>query len=341
MRLAPSIIVFLFAAGIIAALPFVAGNYVLRLATIGFMYVALASSWNLLGGFAGYPSFATAAFFGLGAYVCAVLRADLALPLVFAWLAGASVAGLFALCLGPAILRLRGHYFAVASLVLAPVLREIVNSATSITGGGMGLNLPAAAALSVRVMDRLYYGSMLAAACLACGLALFIVRSRLGWALRCIEQNENAAAVLGVNTLAAKVTAFAASAALAGLAGAIYATWIGYIDPSDVFDDLLSIKPIVMCFIGGVGSVIGPVVGGFAFLVLEETLWRNLLNFHAGILGLLIVILLVFLPRGFGRWRHTDSKAILGYGALKILSVLPPGLRPHQRKTTRSPVTPS
>ena len=338
MRLAPSIIVFLLAAGIIAALPFVAGNYVLRLATIGFMYVTLASSWNLLGGFAGYPSFATAAFFGLGAYGCAVLRADLALPLLFAWMTGAGVAGLFALCLGPAILRLRGHYFAVASLVLAPVLREIVNSATSITGGGMGLNLPAAAALPVTVMDRLYYGSMLAAACLACSLASFIARSRLGWALRCIEQNENAAAVLGVNTLAAKVAAFTASAALAGLAGAIYATWIGYIDPSDVFDDLLSIKPIVMCFIGGVGTAIGPVVGAFAFLVLEETLWRNFLNFHAGILGLLIVILLVFLPGGVGRWSRRDSRDNLGYVALKIFSVLiPRGLRLRQRKPTRSP----
>jgi branched-chain amino acid transport system permease protein len=179
---------------------------------------------------------------------------------------------------------------------------------------------------------------MLAAACLACSLALFIVRSRLGWALRCIEQNENAAAVLGVNTLAAKVAAFAVSAALAGLAGAIYATWIGYIDPSDVFDDLLSIKPIVMCFIGGVGTAIGPVVGGFAFLFLEETLWRNFLNFHAGILGLLIVILLVFLPGGVGRWRRRDSRAILGYVALKIPNVLiPQALRLRQRKPTRSP----
>jgi branched-chain amino acid transport system permease protein len=325
-------ILFAVAAAVLAALPFAASNYVLRLATIGFMYVTLASSWNLLGGFAGYPSFAIAAFFGLGAYGGAVLRTDLGLALPVAWLAGAAIAGVFALCIGPAILRLRGHYFAVASLVLAPVLREIVNSATTLTGGGMGLNLPASAVLPVAEMARLYYVSMLMAASATVGLAIFIAHSRLGWALRCIEQNEDAAAVLGINALAAKVTAFAASAATAGLAGAIYATWIGYIDPSDVFNDLLSIKPIVMAFLGGIGTVLGPILGALAYLGLEETLWRNLLNFHAGILGLLIVVLLVYLPGGLGGWR--------GYTG-QIVALARRFRWPRHQQPARSPVAPS
>src|SRR4051794_9688477 len=104
----------------LAVLPLVGSNYLIRLATIGFMYVILASSWNLIGGLTGYPSFATAAFFGLGAYGSGVMRAHASLPV--SWLAGILVASLFALLIGPAILRLRGHYFAVASLVLAPVL---------------------------------------------------------------------------------------------------------------------------------------------------------------------------------------------------------------------------
>ena len=86
----------------------------------------------------------------------------------------------------------------------------------------------------------------------------------------------------------------------AGLVGAIYATWIGYIDPTDAFDDLLSIKPIIMSFIGGVGTIFGPVAGAIIFLVLEEFVWRNVLNFHAGILGIIIVALLVFMPGGLG-----------------------------------------
>ncbi len=281
----------------LAVLPLVAGNnYILRLATTGFMYVALASSWNIVGGFIGYPSFATAAFMGLGAYGAAVLSTRIGAPLPLAWFGGSLTAGLFALIVGPAILRLRGHYFAVASFVLASVLREIVNGATSLTGGGMGINLPASAAMSVDAQTRLYYVCMLTAGIVAVGLSLLIIRSRLGWAMRCIEQNEDAATVLGVNTLATKISGFAASGFIAGLAGGIYATWIGYIDPTDVFDDLLSVKPIVMAFLGGVGTVFGPAIGAVVFLCLEEFVWRNVLNFHAGILGILIVVLLVFIP---------------------------------------------
>jgi branched-chain amino acid transport system permease protein len=285
---------------IVAVLPFTATNYVLRLSTIAFMYIALASSWNIVGGFIGYPSFATAAFFGIGAYASGIMRTTYGLPLPVGWLVGAIAAAIFALAVGPSILRLRGHYFAVASLVLAAVLREIVNSATSLTGGGMGLNIPAVGMVDVGAQTRLYYVSMLAAAVLTVGASALIWRSRLGWAMRCIEQNEDASVVLGVNTLATKVAGFVISALAAGLVGAIYATWIGYIDPSDAFDDLLSIKPIVMAFIGGVGTIFGPVAGALIFLVLEELVWRNILNFHAGILGIIIVVLLVFLPGGLG-----------------------------------------
>jgi branched-chain amino acid transport system permease protein len=283
---------------VIVVLPFTATNYLLRLTTIGFMYIALSSSWNIIGGFTGYPSFATAAFFGIGAYASGILRAGSALPLPLAWLCGATAAMIFALVVGAAILRLRGHYFAVASLVLAAVLREITNAATGLTGGGMGLNLPTSGSVNVDAQTRFYYISMLAAALITVGLATLMWRSRWGWAMRCVEQNEDAASVLGVNTLATKILSFAASAGTAGLVGAIYATWIGYIDPTDVFDDLLSIKPIVMAFIGGVGTIFGPVAGAVIFLVLEEFVWRNVLNFHAGILGIIIVALLVFMPGG-------------------------------------------
>ncbi len=278
--------------------PFAASNYALRLATTTLMYVVLASSWNIIGGFLGYPCFASAAFFGLGAYGSAMLRAGLSLPLPLAWLGGALAAALFSLAAGPAILRLRGHYFAVASVVLAAVLREIVNGATDFTGGGMGLTLAPARGLDVDGQAALYYFAMLGAACLTLGISAFILQSRLGMAMRCIQQNEDAAIVLGIDTLGTKIAGLGLSALTAGLAGAIYATWIGYIDPTDVFDDLLSIKPIVMAFIGGAGTVAGPAIGALIFLVLEEFVWRNVLNFHAGILGALIVLLLVFAPRG-------------------------------------------
>ncbi len=280
----------------VVALPFVGSNYVLRLATTAAMYVALAGSWNLVGGMAGYPSFATAAFFGLGAYGSGVLlsRTGLALPL--GWLVGGLLAALFAALVGPAILRLRGHYFAVASLVTAVVLRELINSATPLTGGGMGLNLPQR--FDVDTLARVYYAVMMALAAGAVAVGFYVSRARLGWALRCIEQNEDAAVVLGIDTLFYKTAAFVLSGLIAGFAGAVYATWIGYIDPTDVFEELLSVKPIVMVLLGGIGTLYSPIAGAILFLALEELVWRNILSFHAGVLGLLIVALLVFLPGG-------------------------------------------
>ena len=125
------------AAVLVIALPFVADNYILRIATSMLMYVALASSWNYIGGFAGYPSFATAAFFGLGAYAGGVLQSK-GVPMVAAWLVAGVIVTTFAAAVGRAILHLRGHYFAIASLVIADVLREVINGMTGITGGGMG-----------------------------------------------------------------------------------------------------------------------------------------------------------------------------------------------------------
>src|SRR5690242_15779225 len=126
---------------IFAALPLFGGNYFLRLATTVCMYSVMAQSWNFIGGLAGYPSFATAAFFGLGAYASAILQNHGA-PMVPAWACAGLAALVFAAFLGGAILHLRGHYFAIASLIVAEMLREIVNTLPDFTGGGKGINLP-------------------------------------------------------------------------------------------------------------------------------------------------------------------------------------------------------
>ncbi len=127
----------------VAALPLFGGAYALRLGTVACMYAILALSWNVVGGFAGYPSFATAAFFGFGAYMAGVLLND-GLPLLASIVLTLAASFLLAAVLGAVLLRLRGHYFAIASLSLGEVLRELVNNATDLTGGGMGLNIPLA-----------------------------------------------------------------------------------------------------------------------------------------------------------------------------------------------------
>ena len=299
----------------LVTLPAYADNYVLRVTTTMLMYSALALGWNFIGGFAGYPSFATAAFFGLGAYTSGVLQTN-GVPMVAAWGVAGFIACLFAAALGNAILHLRGHYFAIASLVVAEVLREITNSATDLTGGGMGLNLPVMR-MDMTVQTQLFYYSMFVVAAAALATTFVVSRHRLGFGLRCIQQNENAAIVLGIRTRRYKVIAFSLSALFPGFAGGIYASWVNYIDPFDVFEVLISVKPIVMTLLGGAGTILGPVYGAFIFLLMEELVWRNILEFHAGLLGIIVVCLVLFLPRGI---LGTDFRKILAPRSLRISS---------------------
>lgn len=281
----------------IAALPMFGGSYALRLGTIACMYAILALSWNIVGGFAGYPSFATAAFFGFGAYTAGVLLSK-GVPLAVSVPVAGVMSFVLACLLGAALLRLRGHYFAIASLSLIEVFRELVNNATDLTGGGMGLNIPLTSGAGVMADATFFFYVMWG---LLLGTALMVVlvaRSKLGFGLACIRQNETAANMIGLNTTLYKSVAFGLSACFVGASGGVYAAWVHYIDPSDVFDILYSVKPIVMALIGGLGSPLGVVVGAFVYLGLEEVVWRNYIQIHSGVLGVLIVVLLLFLPHG-------------------------------------------
>ena len=286
----------------------VGGSYWLRLAATAAMYVALASSWNVIGGFTGYPSFATAAFFGLGAYASAIAQTH-HMQMVLAWALAGSLTMVAAFALGLALMRLRGHYFAVGSLVLAEVLREVMAAGGDFTGAGMGLNLPIIP-LSPQGLGRLFLGVFTVLALTAVAASWVIARSRFGVGLRCIEQNEAAAAMLGVNTTLYKSAALAVSALFAGLAGAVYANWINYIDPGDVFNVLFSVKPIVMVLLGGVGTVSGPILGAVALVGLEEAVARSVLDLNGVFFGSAVIVLVLFLPRGLNGLRLM-SKAML------------------------------
>jgi branched-chain amino acid transport system permease protein len=284
---------------VLAALPLVGGPYAQRLGTFACMYAVMAVSWNVIGGMAGYPSFATAAFFGLGAYVGGVTLARGGGLLLATGLAGATAfAG--AMLLGAVLLRLRGHYFAVASLAVAEVLRELANTATDVTGGGMGLNIPldTTAFGGVSGESRFFFFAMWLLLALTLAVVVTVERSRLGFGLACIRQNESAADMIGVDATLYKSLAFALSGVFVAMAGTLYAGWVHYIEPPDVFDILYSVKPIVMALLGGLRSTVGAVMGAFVFLGIEETVWRNYLQVHTGMLGLLVVLLLLFLPNG-------------------------------------------
>jgi branched-chain amino acid transport system permease protein len=281
---------------ILATTPLYAENYVVRIAIIIAMYSTLAFSWNLIGGFTGYPSFSTAAFFGLGCYVGAITQRN-GVPMVLAWTLATVLVASFAALLGFILLRLRGHYFAIGSFAIVEVCRLAVSSWDSVTGGGNGLNVPLLQR-SPEEVGALFLMVMLMLMIVAFAMNVAVSGSRLGFGLRCIRQNEDAADMVGVNTTWYKVVAFTLSAVFCGTAGAAYASWLGYIDPTDSFQILMTLKVPVMVLLGGAGTVIGPALGAAAFIVLEEIVWVNFLNWNRAILGGIIVLLIFFLPGG-------------------------------------------
>lgn len=281
---------------LLAAAPFLASNYIVKIATFLAMYGALALSWNFIGGYTGYPSFSTAAFFGLGAYAGALLQ-NAGVWVGLAWLGGAIVVTVFAAILGFAILRMKGHYFAIASIALVEVLMLTASIWSGLTGGGEGLNvkiMPGGPDYIGRVFLYTMLGIMLAAFV----ATVLVDRSRLGFGLRCIQQNEDAADMVGVDVTRYKTAAFALSAVFCGAVGAAYASWVAYISPTDSFSILLTLKVPVMVLLGGPGTVFGPVIGSAVFVLMEETIWAKFLDFHQAILGVVIVLLIFFLPGG-------------------------------------------
>ncbi|MBI3545119.1 MAG: branched-chain amino acid ABC transporter permease [Gammaproteobacteria bacterium] len=258
-----------------------------------FMMVALAQAWNLISGMTGYVSFGHTAFFGVGAYAGALLLLA-GFPWWLAVFKGAGIALLLAVPLGFLTLRLRGPYFAIAMLGLNEVGRIIATLWVDLTRGGDGISL------APKLLPSLHsnYFSMLFLALSATLLVAFIHRRRFGLELRAIREDEEAAEMVGVNTTVNKVMAFMLSALIPGAAGAVYAMYTSYIDPSSVFAPALNIQMIVMVLFGGTGTVWGPILGAGIVMFLREMLWAQFPAAHLAALGVLLLIVVLYLPGG-------------------------------------------
>lgn len=295
---------------VLATTPFYAENYLVRIAIIIAMFSTLAFSWNVIGGFTGYPSFATAAFFGLGCYIGAIAQRAGA-PMFAAWVLATVLVAVFAAVLGYILLRLKGHYFAIGSIAIVEVCRLVVSSWGSLTGGGNGLNIPLLQ-WSPEEVGAFFLMVMIALMITTFVMNVLVSRSRLGFGLRCIKQNEDAADMVGVNTTYYKVIAFTASAVFCGTVGAAYASWVGYIDPTDSFQIVMTLKVPVMVLLGGAGTVFGPALGAAAFVILEEIVWANFLSWNRAILGAVIVLLIFFLPGGLLKLSFRGKRKAIG-----------------------------
>lgn len=299
------------AAGIVG-FGLLANNYLLQAGTTLAMSVALCLAWNVVGGFMGYPSFATAAFFGLGAYVGAISQ-NAGFPMGAAWLSAAGGGALFAAALGGILLGLRGHYFAIGTIAVVEVMREIANNWEGLTGGAIGMNIPIFSG-SPRAAGLFFYFGMWALVLAAFIVSAWISGSKFGFGLRCIRQNERAASMVGINVLRFKVSAFVVSGSIMSITGALYASMVAFIEPKDAFNVLLSIEVPVMVMLGGAGTVLGPLVGAALYVVLKELVWVNSINFHSAILGIIIIAVIYAVPKGVLReaqsriWRRWRSR---------------------------------
>jgi branched-chain amino acid transport system permease protein len=283
----------------------------LRIMTTIAMFVVLASAWNLVGGLTGYGSFGNVAFFGLGAYTCAVAvdLHRLHLPLVVGVALSPVVPALYAVLVGLPLLRLRGHYFAIATLGTAVAVGEVVKNIEYL-GGATGLFPPI-----LRHADLVFLYLMAAAALLAVIVTRLVLRSRFGYGLIAIRENEDAAQVIGVNTTAHKVAAFAIAAALTGLAGGVFTLWNSFINQELGFSLDFNIQMILMAVVGGAGTLLGPVLGAVVLELLIQVLaGRSDVAIYAQIgLGLLLAITVIFVPRGIVDFFGGSSRLSLAH----------------------------
>ncbi len=279
-----------------------------------FVHIVLAQSWNLVAGYAGQISLSQHAFFGIGGYTTALLATRWLSEEnfyfnPFAMLAAGVVAALFAVAIGfPLLSKLAGDYFALGTLGFGEIVRVVLVKGGKLTGGSFGI------AMSPEPFETLapHYWVGLGLAVLATGAVWMIARSRFGLALMAVREDPMASAASGVNVLRYKVLAFAAGAFLAGIAGSLYAYYVFSVSPVGFLNLNWTLYPILMCVMGGSGTVFGPVIGAFLMTAVfsAATLWFP--SAHPILSGAMIILVMIFMPNGILRMRVARSRRAPG-----------------------------
>jgi len=275
----------------LAALPLTDNDVLVQYGIDALLFATLAQAWNILGGFTGYVSFGNSSFYGLGTYGTAIAMAQLHWPFGIGLALGAFLAVACAVLFGIPILRLRGHYFAIATLGLSATLSAIIAN-LDISGKNIGLILPLTRA------DNAFYEEALLLLIAATATVAWIAKSRFGTALLAIREDEDAAQVMGINTTRYKIVALALSAFFTSIAGGIHAYWITFVDPAGSFDLTLNVRMVIMAMFGGPGTVYGPLIGAFTLSAVYDILASSISTAAALLFGLVIVLAVIFMPRG-------------------------------------------
>ncbi len=263
---------------------------VLNFLLLVLLAITLAESWNIMGGYAGQVNLGHAAFFGIGALVARTLWLR-GTPILVAMLAGAVLAMTVALVIGLAAFRLRGAYFAIGTLALGEISRITVGNALPEIS-----SLPGPAIATYRLVDR--YWLALGVAALTVVVTAVMATSRLGLGMQAVREDEDAAEASGVGALGVKLRAFALSTALAALGGGVFAFYHISYYPQHVFSPQWTFDAVLIAFIGGVGTLHGPVLGAAFYVFLKEYLAVRWVDFHLLIFGALFVLIVLLLPGG-------------------------------------------
>ena len=299
--------IFLIVCLAVAALVFVlarllGSEYLFFAGYVVLQFVVLATAWNILGGYCGYVNFGSAAFFALGAYTTVFFSKTYPLPIPLLILVGGIVSGLVGLGMGYLTLRLRGAFFAIATLALAVVLQTLIVN-WQYVGGSRGAYAIRPAAIdilgiSLPYMQYLFLLMLLLAVAAIC-IARMIERSRLGFGFATIRDDELAAEACGVPTLRLKLIATTISGGLMGMAGAPFPYYISYIEPSSAFGLAYAVNSIAMPMIGGTGSWIGPLVGALLLGTIQEVARVTISSaVNLLIVGVLLVFFVIIAPNG-------------------------------------------
>ncbi len=289
----PLIIVFL-----LALLPLVGlSSYLMHIFILVIIYSMIGMAWNLLGGYCGQVSFGHAAFFGVGAYTAGLLYSKVGVSAWWGLPLSIVVVTAFSLIIGFICLRLRGPYFALATLAMGEVLRVTAENLVAFTGGDVGIMIRQ----RTWVGKTWFYYIILS---LAIGTFLLIkkaIESKLGYYFVSIREDQDAAESLGIDTTFYKTVALSLSGAITGLAGAFYTNYMGYIDPKVVFNlHDISIVTIMVVMVGGVATYWGPTIGAIIMVFLAELIRSNpgLGAAHQTLFGILLIFIIIFLPNG-------------------------------------------
>jgi branched-chain amino acid transport system permease protein len=288
------VITFLAGFAVVFALPFLLPipESLHGLMAQAFIFMSAALAWNWLGGYVGQVSFGHAAMFGVGGFVSARLLLA-GIPLILAWFVGGVVAAIYGLLWGHPTLRLRGPYFAIATIGVGEATRLLMTYWTAFTGGSTGISLPIQSGSQYQMywLTLEVLGGVIA-------VSYVLRKSPLGLSFLAIKEDVEAAGDVGVNATSYQDLVLVLSGLVMGFCGALYASYFAFINPEDMFGFDRSIGFVLMGAVGGIGTILGPVLGAAVFVIIQETLIASLPDLYLGLYGLLLVLIILFEPLG-------------------------------------------